>query len=183
MNREYAKLNEGRKPGGRVAGFVHFDPQTGKVTKFLLAKEMNIENRLRTYIHELAHVIDHNAGNISTDNLMDELRTVYSTLRNPNRAPGGAEAAGGTRHTPASRGYEGDDIRKEYVAEAIRAYLTNPNYLKAVAPQTAAAIRAAVNAHPEVSRIIQFNSVGGMGLLTIRDMGSAGEESRDDGSL
>jgi hypothetical protein len=32
------------------------------------------------------------------------------------------------------------------MAEAIRAYMADPNYLKTVAPKTAAAIRAAVNA-------------------------------------
>ena len=48
-------------------------------------------------------------------------------------------------------------VAREYIAEAIRAYLTNPNYLKTAAPRTAAAIRAAVNPNPRLNRIIQFN--------------------------
>jgi hypothetical protein len=46
------------------------------------------------------------------------------------------------------------------MAEAIRAYLENPNYLKTVAPKTAAKIRAAVNANPSVNKIIHFNMNG-----------------------
>jgi hypothetical protein len=53
-------------------------------------------------------------------------------------------------------------VPKELMGEAIRAYLTDPNYIKTVAPRTAAAIRAAVNAHPELSKIIQFNAVVGI---------------------
>ena len=47
------------------------------------------------------------------------------------------------------------------MAEAIRAYLADPNYLKTVAPKTAAAIREAVNSHPILSKIIQFNTMVG----------------------
>ena len=43
------------------------------------------------------------------------------------------------------------------MAEAIRAYLLDPNYLKTLAPNVAARIRAAVNPNPEVNRILQFN--------------------------
>jgi hypothetical protein len=45
------------------------------------------------------------------------------------------------------------------MAEAIRAYMADPNYLKTVAPKTAAAIRKAVNAHPFLSKVIQFNAL------------------------
>jgi hypothetical protein len=55
------------------------------------------------------------------------------------------------------------------LAEAIRAYLADPNYLKTVAPKTAAAIPAAVNSNPRLARAIQFNAVPagplGLGLL------------------
>jgi hypothetical protein len=46
------------------------------------------------------------------------------------------------------------------MAEAIRAYIQDPNYLKTVAPKTAAAIRKAVNGNPRLSKAIQFNSLG-----------------------
>ena len=47
------------------------------------------------------------------------------------------------------------------MAEAIRAYLTDPNYIKTVAPKTAARIRAHFNVHPEISKSIQFNTLAG----------------------
>jgi hypothetical protein len=44
------------------------------------------------------------------------------------------------------------------MAEAIRAYMTNPNYIKTVAPKTAARIQEHVNSNPRLNRTIQFNS-------------------------
>ena len=41
----------------------------------------------------------------------------------------------------------------------MRAYLTDPNYLKTVAPDTAKRIRQFVNDHPQLRHIIQFNAV------------------------
>ena len=48
------------------------------------------------------------------------------------------------------------------MAEAIRAYMADPNYLKTVAPEVAARIRAAVNTDPILSPHIQFNSLAGL---------------------
>jgi hypothetical protein len=50
--------------------------------------------------------------------------------------------------------------------------MADPNYLKTVAPKTAAAIRAAVNAHPTLSKIIQFNSIAGLAAMNGIDPGS-----------
>jgi hypothetical protein len=47
------------------------------------------------------------------------------------------------------------------MADAIRAYMADPNYLKTVAPKTAARIREFVNENPRLSKIIQFNSLAG----------------------
>ena len=52
-----------------------------------------------------------------------------------------------------------------YMAEAIRAYITDPNYIKTVAPKTAAAIRERVNTHPLLKRFIQFNTLAGLGII------------------
>jgi hypothetical protein len=51
---------------------------------------------------------------------------------------------------------------RELMAEGIRLYLTDPNYIKTVAPGTAKAIREAVNSHPVLSRIIQFNTLAAL---------------------
>jgi hypothetical protein len=65
---------------------------------------------------------------------------------------------------PENHGYRAKDTRAELIAEAVRAYMADPNYLKTVAPMTARTIRAAVNAHPRLSKIIQLNSLLGGGL-------------------
>lgn len=54
--------------------------------------------------------------------------------------------------------------RRELMAEAIHAYRTNPNYIKTVAPKTAAAIRDASRGVPNLNKVIQFNSVGSAGI-------------------
>jgi hypothetical protein len=108
--------------------------------------------------HEIGHGIDKLAGGIPVKGHVNELKQVYNTLLT------GRER----RHNltlPENVGYKGAEIDREYVAEAIRAYMRDPNYLKTVAPKTAAKIRAAVNEHPTLSRIIQFNTLAGLGLL------------------
>jgi hypothetical protein len=47
---------------------------------------------------------------------------------------------------PQHLGYSAEEAPRELMATAISAYLAFPNYLKTVAPKTAAAIREAVNA-------------------------------------
>jgi hypothetical protein len=60
---------------------------------------------------------------------------------------------------PEDFGYQPQDVPGELMAEGGRAYLSNPNYFKAVAPKTAAAIRAAWNSNPTLSKILQFNTI------------------------
>lgn len=116
--------------------------------------------------HELGHAVDEIAGRMPTTGLTDDFKKIYNTLNNPNRTQGGLEAAPwGKPWTAKAAGYAGEEIPREHVAEAVRSYLTNPNYVKTVAPDVAARIRAYVNAHPELSKIIQFNTLaGGVGL-------------------
>jgi hypothetical protein len=114
----------------------------------------------RVYAHETAHVINNIARKIPTDGLMGELKAVYDRLNRPG---------GGKPVTPEAMGYKGADVPQEYIAEAIRAYLVNPNYLKTVAPKTAAKIRAEVNADPQISRVVQFNT-----LAPLMGFGAAG---------
>jgi hypothetical protein len=124
---------------------------------------MRPDEAAMVYAHELGHVINRIVGRISTKGLEGELEAVYNSLNNPNRTPGGLDAASWARPvSPQALGYKGDEIPREYIVEAIRAYLTDPNYLKTVAPNTAAAIRAAVNPHPTLSKVIQFNTIAGL---------------------
>ena len=127
--------------------------------------------------HMLGHIIDHKAGlpcrddsgdvisAIDQDGINDELRYVYNDCNNrelnearrgnPDVDPGDKPEYRG--FGPEQRGCLGADARAELMADAIRVYMENPNYLKTVAPNAAARIRAAVNSNPSLNRIIQFN--------------------------
>ena len=118
--------------------------------------------------HELGHMVDDLAGQIPTDGLTDELSRVYNTMT------GGNEWRGAKLNTPRSQGYSGNDAPRELMATAIHAYLTNPNYLKTVAPDTATAIRNAVNANPRLKNVIQFNTIAGLMAGTGAAAGSSG---------
>lgn len=125
-----------------------------------LRADMRPDKAQMVYAHELGHVVDQSAGQIPTAGLNDDLKAIFNTLNNPNRARGGLEAAAwGKPVTPKTLGYSGEEIPREHLAEAVRAYMADPNYLKTVAPKTAAVIRSAVNAHPTLSKIIQFNAI------------------------
>jgi len=110
----------------------------------------------RTLSHETSHAIDEFVGTIPTDGLIKELETVYNTLNNPQKH--------GPPLKPQHIGYKGDGIKRELMTEAIRAYLTNPNYLKTVAPKTAARIREYANTNPKISKFVQFNALTPLGL-------------------
>ena len=101
--------------------------------------------------HEIRHGIDALAGLIDTKGLMDELKPMFDTLLT------GQTREGRKLTGPQHIGYSKTDVPRELMAEAIRAYIQNPNYIKWVAPKTAAAIRAAVNANPRLNKTIQFN--------------------------
>ena len=116
--------------------------------------------------HEVGHVIDQLAGEIPTDGLEDELNFVYSALQT------GKERKY-LQSRPEDFGYSALDAPREKMAEAIRAYMVDPNYLKTVASKTAKRIRQWVNSHPELSKIIQFNTIAAGGVLGLGTMGGS----------
>ncbi|PLP55713.1 hypothetical protein CYK37_29160 [Mesorhizobium loti] len=127
--------------------------------------------------HMLGHFLDLKTGQpalndsneiisaIDQDGLDDELRYVYNDLQNPelnaarrvDRNVDPNDRLEFQNFEPEQQGCYGADARAELMAESIRACLLDPNYLKAVAPNVAARIRAAVNPNPEINRILQFN--------------------------
>ena len=134
----------------------------------------------------------------------DELRFVYNDLNNPYLAaernrlgdPGWLPEPYDMRgwrqpmpqsgpyyehYGPEDRGYQLHDVHSELIVEGLRAYMTDPNYFKTVAPGAAAAIRNAINRHPRLSEIIQFNMAplavaGGSGAAAAAL--SAGDEAQ-----
>jgi hypothetical protein len=116
--------------------------------------------------HELGHVVEDAVRTIPTRGLEHELKSVYNTLNNPKRTPDGLHAdPREPLFTPQNRHYSDADAPREYMAEAIRAYATDPNWFKTVAPQTAARIRGFFNNHPQWSRVIQFNALAGIAAM------------------
>ena len=148
--------------GGNTAG-VFAGEMAGwrPVGDLFIKSTMSAEDRNLILAHEFGHAIDHYA-NYFTDNLtpaeIDELRKVYTTLR------------AGPRKTlvrqPEEFGYPPDEVNGELAAEGFRAYLTDPNWFKAMAPRSAARFRAAVNKNKYLKHVIQFNSLGAAGLLS-----------------
>jgi hypothetical protein len=148
---------------GRDAGRLVISTEPGAARRsidILYDRNLSDKQAERVIAHETSHLIDELAGRIPTTGLNTELRQVYNTLNT------GQER---TRHLtgPQHFGYRGDDLSRELMVEAIRAYMADPNYLKTVAPRTAAAIREAVNSHPTLSKIIQFNAVTGPAMMGV----------------
>jgi len=132
--------------------------------------------------HELGHTINDYSGtelyykksnrgrdipfkDIPSSGVDDELQAVY---RDQNAGK-----------SPKDFNYPESEHRSEYWAEAIRAYKTDPNYFKTVAPNAAARIREYVNSNPRLNKIIQFNAMGGATLGSIL----AGGSNEGDGAI
>lgn len=104
--------------------------------------------------------LDPNYTPASQAKLQLQLERIYSDL---NNAPGSQA----TIKSPLDRGYSPTEEARELWAEAIRAYMWDPNYIKTVAPDVAFLIRHHVNKNPSLRKTIQFNAapllVGGSG--------------------
>lgn len=152
-----------------AAGAVVVQPGSRLPGKIFLSDKLTEAQAGRVLPHEVGHVVDQLANEIPTDGLPRELGQVYNTLN-----------TGRERTTklmgPQHIGYKGEEVGREYMAEAIRGYMLDPNYLKTVAPKTAARIREYVNSNPRLSKIIQFNSVLGAGAV---GGGLAGQNDSD----
>ena len=105
--------------------------------------------------HELGHLIDEVAGQIETKGAVREFDRVWGELYS-----GEFWRRGRKLPKPTSAGYRKSEAPREAVAETIRAYMRDPNYVKSVAPKAAKKIRDAVNSHEELSKVIQFNQAG-----------------------
>ena len=108
--------------------------------------------------HEVGHAIDALSDQIPTKGLEDELDFNYSALRTN-------EERKFALSRPQDFGYKGEMVERERMAEAVRAYMVDPNYLKTVAPKTAARIRQFVADSPDLTNIIQFNGLAAGGAL------------------
>lgn len=129
-----------------------YDPRTGKVQ---YNNSLSTAQQGIVKAHEVGHIIDEIAGSIPTKGLDTQLRDIYHTLYE------GKERKT-LRTGPEHFKYKPPAVRGELMAEAMRAYLQDPNYMKSVAPKVAAAIRKAVNTNPDLNKWIQFNTLAGV---------------------
>jgi len=98
----------------------------------------------------------------------NELATIYNDFNNPMLARARAanpdidprQSSFFQNFSPTDRGYPKSKVNEERWAEAFRAYLTDPNYIKTVAPNVAVYVREAWNSNPELARILHLNSLG-----------------------
>ena len=144
----------GRDAGRLTTGA---DPTTGDPA-FNLVFDKNLPSGVRddTIAHEVAHGINYLAGTIPQDGIKRELGQVYHTLNSPQPMSAGLS-------TPQNLyGYINAQAPGELMAESIRAYMQDPNYLKTAAPGVAARVRDYVNANPRLRDWIQFNSLAGL---------------------
>jgi hypothetical protein len=158
-----------------------YDPSTRRVFVY---KGLPAEAKDMVAAHEVAHGVNDLAGEFAGLNrpkmipvpkgAVGEIKTVYNDLNNSYLAKARAQNPDvdptktywGSGVTPEKTfGYAKADAPAEYMAEAVRAYLADPNYIKTVAPNTAAAIRKAVNSNPRLSRTIQFNTIAGLAAM------------------
>lgn len=95
----------------------------------------------RVQAHETGHLIDDlifgrvgpGGAKLPTKGLTKELHGLYEELNTSGWFKPGRGM------TPEGQGYRPDAAEGELVAEAIRAYMTDPNYVKTKAPKVAAA--------------------------------------------
>jgi hypothetical protein len=131
------------------------------------------DERAQNAVSKLA-IIQNFFGGVSIDGVKQELKFIYNALntgRERTRNLTLPENIGYTAETPV-----------ELLAEAIRAYMADPNWIKTMAPKTAAKIRVWVNTHPELSRIIQFNSIGAGIAGAALGVGGQGNEANAAGA-
>lgn len=146
---------------GRNVGMYRYVPHSNEPYDILIANDL--QDELPNVLgHEVGHAIDQLSGFIPTLGLADEFRNIYRATASRSPLFGRSGNGGG----PEDYGYWGRDLHPELMAEAIRAYMTNPNWLKTNAPKVAARIRKYVNEDPQLRKIIQFNALGGAALGT-----------------
>lgn len=152
------------------AGRLTIDRATRRPILVRINRDATQEQRRRIHGHENGHILVEEMlqNGFRTDGLMTELKSVYNELNNWNASryreahpegplPKSPKMMRGV--TPETFRYKpGQETLLELLTEAVRAYKTNPNWFKTVAPKTAAEIRRTWNPTSTARRTIQFNA-------------------------
>jgi len=120
---------------------------------------MNAGDKTRVVAHETGHAIDDMIGFLeirakNDPTIRKQLEQVFSDM-----APARLGMADNAKVLPKDLGYSAAEEYGELAAEFIRAYKTNPNYVKSVAPDVAKLVRVLANENPGVKKGIQFNAL------------------------
>lgn len=118
----------GKELGGNVGKYRVTPGAESTKREIFLDKSLLADESERVLAHEFAHSIDDpnvyksaTAG-IPTTGLSKELRRIYEDLNT------GTWFKSGKGRSPEGMGYKGDDVDRELMAEAIRAYMRDPNW-------------------------------------------------------
>jgi hypothetical protein len=149
---------------GRVGSYREVVDDAGNKRRLIdYERDLTDDQVPRVVAHEVGHAIDSLSGKIDTKGLSTELKQVYHDLAT------GRQGETKKQTLPQHLGYPAKEVRDEMVAEAVRAYIVDPNYLKSVAPETAKRIREAVNTDPRIAKVIQFNQGGAPNVGLLQD--------------
>jgi hypothetical protein len=167
------RVHKSKLPRGTAGMLLHERGRRRPV--IAIADDLPEEHANRVLAHESAHAVDMAAGPfpnlaataIDPSDVKSELGGVYDMLNNPYSRKQGQNPL--LRFDPEMAGYADKAVPAELMAEAVRAYMTNPNYIKSVAPKLAARIRKFVNTHPELSKTIQFNEASAIPAQMLSD--------------
>jgi hypothetical protein len=175
--------HEMKRPGSRAE--TDFD-KDGIPTEFRVLRTLSPKDRAAAATREFANAIAawirpfREYDSFSPFSRM-EMRRVYNELGNPKRIEGRPDKDA-RPFTPADRGYSADETPWEYLAEAVRGYLTEPGWLKSVAPRTAKDLRQIARDHVWLKKFLHFNALAPMmlgGAGAARVGASASRDARD----
>lgn len=103
--------------------------------------------------HELGHVLHNLAKDFPAQDHIDDLTNIYSFMHGGRGKKGASAKESGPLILPQHRGYKPEKAVREQVAEAVRLYIENPDYIKDNYPALAAAMRQHLS-----NKTIHFNS-------------------------
>lgn len=155
----------GRSDYGRYVprGYQNGQPRSD----IFVDKNLSRDDIRRTQAHEVSHLLDDRTvgdilkggSRIPIDGIKRDLGLLYEELNT------GTWHKPGRGAKPKTFGYGPDKEGAELMAEAIRAYLTDPNFIKSKYPAVAQRIRDHINTHPKLNNVVHFNSFAPATLL------------------
>lgn len=195
-------------PKGAVGVYRSERGAQGRERHIFLSNNLSPSSWIRTGRHEFGHLGDDIAGvpepmrgaldnGIPQQGIKKQLREIYNEGNNRylnedkayRRKTGKPPADPATMpkmargHGPEVDGYAPKHVDEELMAEALRVYLENPNWLKTKYPEVAQRIRDYWNVNPELNKWVHLNSMAGGGVVGSQFLGGEPAEAAEDDSL